>query len=683
VTKLAVVYRRRQVAVTAAALAAVGLLVWASVRWEIGDIDPVGALIGLTSLLFGVAVWSADRRRPGGDPTAIAAALSGTVLVREQQARRQLLGATGRAINLEFTVRPSPSQNATVKARRGNLDTVARYYQQVKPGRMVITGDAGAGKTVLAVDLILTLLQHRRPEDPVPVRIPAASWDDRQDAEQQPGDGLVLHRWLVRQLTSTFTMSAASAWTLVNAGMILPVIDGLDELADSDGPGFTARAATVMRLINDYQRFRDRGPLIVTCRTVHYETLIGSWWWVQDAARVEIAPVGPSRMREFITGMVLDTGRWKDVLDQIRRDGKGVLAVALATPWRLSVAAAVYEQRDDLGAFVRDPKDLTAAELDTSEKIRDHLMDLLVPAAVAAAGGRAPDPQNVRSWLTVLAAYLNNNAVVPMVVGGRTLSASDLVPLDLWPIAGRWRARAMVLVLLAGTWAVGGPAQLYYIPHYWYSGRVTDMVCLGAVVCFLAGMSWWKVWPKPLRLNSRRLTQRRRLLQAVLFPPVLGVEFLLLAHLGDESVQTSVWFALIGTGGAYLFFTALAALAEGDEIGVRRPSSAFRETFGGGAFVMGILACLLGVNYGLANGPAFGIVYGITMFLTFTITGPVGGGAAWRYIALLLCTRKRSGFWLPWRLVRFLEYCCRTGLLRVAGSGYQFRHRELQDFLAR
>jgi hypothetical protein len=42
---------------------------------------------------------------------------------------------------------------------------------------MVITGAAGAGKTVLAVELILALLEGRDSDDPVPVRVSASSWD--------------------------------------------------------------------------------------------------------------------------------------------------------------------------------------------------------------------------------------------------------------------------------------------------------------------------------------------------------------------------------------------------------------------------------------------------------------------------------------------------------------------------
>ncbi|WTX00123.1 hypothetical protein OG216_45260 [Streptomycetaceae bacterium NBC_01309] len=51
------------------------------------------------------------------------------------------------------------------------------------------------------------------------------------------------------------------------------------------------------------------------------------------------------------------------------------------------------------------------------------------------------------------------------------------------------------------------------------------------------------------------------------------------------------------------------------------------------------------------------------------------------YLAMLLCTR-RGPTVLPWRFERHLHWAEQTGLLRLAGHAYQFRHRELQDWLA-
>ncbi|MEU9625020.1 MULTISPECIES: hypothetical protein [unclassified Streptomyces] len=52
-------------------------------------------------------------------------------------------------------------------------------------------------------------------------------------------------------------------------------------------------------------------------------------------------------------------------------------------------------------------------------------------------------------------------------------------------------------------------------------------------------------------------------------------------------------------------------------------------------------------------------------------------GAARRYGVFLLCSRGK----LPFRLGVFLDWAVTAGLLRYNGPGYQFRHRELQQWL--
>ena len=65
------------------------------------------------------------------------------------------------------------------------------------------------------------------------------------------------------------------------------------------------------------------------------------------------------------------------------------------------------------------------------------------------------------------------------------------------------------------------------------------------------------------------------------------------------------------------------------------------------------------------------------------VAGLMVGRAGIRYLVLVLCTRRWTTHWLPWRLGRFMDWCYQAGLLRIAGVGYQFRHDELQGYLAR
>ncbi|MFE4579418.1 hypothetical protein, partial [Streptomyces chartreusis] len=55
----------------------------------------------------------------------------------------------------------------------------------------------------------------------------------------------------------------------------------------------------------------------------------------------------------------------------------------------------------------------------------------------------------------------------------------------------------------------------------------------------------------------------------------------------------------------------------------------------------------------------------------------VGLRSARRYVVFLWCARKV----LPFHLTSLLAYAYRAGLLRRSGNAYQFRHRELQQWL--
>jgi hypothetical protein len=84
--------------------------------------------------------------------------------------------------------------------------------------------------------------------------------------------------------------------------------------------------------------------------------------------------------------------------------------------------------------------------------------------------------------------------------------------------------------------------------------------------------------------------------------------------------------------------------------------------------------------YGVMVVIGWGFVLSLKDALTATrgLRAVLGGPAILRYISLLLCTRGR----LPWRLGNLLHCCYELGLLRAAGSAYQFRQRELQEHLA-
>ena len=137
---------------------------------------------------------------------------------------------------------------------------------RVPTGRLVVLGEPGAGKTMLMVRLVLDLLVRRVDGSPVPFLASVASWNP---AEQD------LRGWLAARLLidhpdladppPTGRTEPTQAAALLASGLILPILDGLDEIPEG------VRGRAISR-INDALQAGERA--VVTCRTQQYRDAV-------------------------------------------------------------------------------------------------------------------------------------------------------------------------------------------------------------------------------------------------------------------------------------------------------------------------------------------------------------------------------------------------------------------------
>jgi predicted NACHT family NTPase len=289
---------------------AAGVVAWRTwSRAAAGTFDPVGAVVALAGLAVSVVALSlAFRAQQQADTDIVAASMRLAVAVAnaETEARRQLLGGHDRAINVQFSFRPAVAHDAAGAERRGTLEDVLVYYRKLQPRRLVVTGAPGSGKTMLAVELILGLLKKRSPDAPVPVRMSAASLDTSLPEES------AVAAWLAKQLQQTYDLPAATAEQLVAARMVMPVLDGLDEMDAVQAPEFSSRAARAIRACNAFLDGDQKAGMVLTCRSVQYESLEKAREWAQDAARIELRPVKADAARQFLVRRVSDEARWRN-----------------------------------------------------------------------------------------------------------------------------------------------------------------------------------------------------------------------------------------------------------------------------------------------------------------------------------------------------------------------------------
>ncbi|MGW3850303.1 NACHT domain-containing protein [Streptomyces fagopyri] len=669
------------------------LALWLSKHFQVARLSVT--LVALAPTVPGAYLaWVAfrdDRREAAADTDAKVKTLAAVVAAAETRQRAQLIGPGAHRIDVAFHQRTEPANNATGAAPDGRLTDIVSYYQSLRPARLVITGEPGAGKTLLALDLMLGLLTHpgRTDTDPVPVRFSLADWNTDRP----------LQEWLAHQVHQQFRdqgITLADAATLVNRYRVLPVLDGLDEMDTDATPAGRRRAARALEELNAYPAATGSAPVVLTCRTRQYEDLAGLDLRMREAARIQLDDVTPGQAAAYLTARNTSRARWQPVIDTFTTAPSGTLARSLVTPWRLNLTATAYEERHpDTRAYLREPEHLLT--LASPSAVRDHLLARYLPAAADQHSTRPNRyrPHQTHHWLAALATHLATTTPTS------TVSSTDIVLHRLWPMAGPRRVRtvdtllaALYLLALATLLAPGdflgfAPGQLFGVS--------------GAVLTAAATI-WWAsrpFVPEPQRFQLQRLrspTHRRELARHIagVFAATLPVDLMLGLSIGREiglPIGIGIGLAL-GLMGGLIFGLVLGLakrLRDAPPTDPRHPVRGdllFGIVFGlaGGLMTGLVLGTLFGiaagVKFGLAGGVMFGmaglaggIVFGLAFGLLVGLYWIAGAGR--RYLVFLLCIRGR----LPWRLGTFLNWAYEAGLLRISGVAYQFRHRELQDWL--
>jgi NACHT domain len=705
--------------------------------------------------------------RPGRDPAI--ELMARRVAREEDRARKGLLrGHTTAVVSFGPHADPIGRDDATGEVKSevtGDLHSIGRFFRGLHPQRLLVVGESGAGKTVLAIELVLQLLEPFLTADGppdrlhmVPVRLNAARWTL----------GSPFESWLAEQLVQDFGLAARDAQRLVRDRRVLPVVDGLDELDSEPSTGPPRRAIGLLAELNRYSDLSGRRPgtVVVTCRTGRHAELSEARVGLAGATRIHLHGLTAEQIGSYLRS------RWPDGHPcAVHRDGihaalcgpsGRAVHAALATPWRLLLTATAVESGADPADLLRtdpvsDPREATA-------RIARRLLDMYVPAATQltprTAHGTAYQPEQVRSWLGHLAAHLRWQAAHTAETDRPPpgLTAIDIVPHLLWPIGGR--ARVRVLHCVAGViFAVAAMLAFWTGSAVDHPGDLRagldpeeglSVALMAGWVAIATGLS---LSPWPAAAGGRANVPRRRRLIGGLLGAVAGVPAGALGGLaglaltggrvfgplyavaagatGGLVLGVIIGMTVAGRRGAERLTVAKAVRAEPVTLlgfglcGALTGLPPLRLAHAGpvsltlgvvGAFA---LAFALGVVFKITTGGwskdaeltyprealhrnptiglAFGLTGGVAAFLVFVMNqdvieslacaliggvtfGLAFGAIAWSRAMIGLAVAAARGM-LPLRLWTFLDWACEARLLRISGATYQFRHRELQDFL--
>lgn len=690
----------------------------AGLAWTIGSF-----FTGVAMMRSIMRLRSPHRAAHGVD--AALAGLSVAVLGEVTRRRRQLLGDDSKAINVVFTTVPQGGRDGERSWPRGNFAGVADYVEALVPRRLVITGGPGAGKTLLAYELVHQLLGGVDSRDTVPVPMGLSTWDVT----------VPFTDWFTERIAGEYLGgSVTTARTLLALGRIMPVLDGLDEL-DPPGGG-RSRAATALVHLNRFE-----GPLVLTCRRTEYEGLSRAGERLLDCATVRIEDVGAADGRRYLVKRAVHHARLQALGQELFTPGTAT-AATLASPWMLTLASLASQSEsgaDRLGSFAGVPDSPQARQ-----DVRSALLETLIPTVCGAdlvERRQRYEARNVTRWLQLLAASLRGGSAAPADGGGFT-SSQDIEIHTLWPAAGPRAARYAAVAITLACWL---PALVLLALCLHRTGSLPlPGAALLALLTPAPMVAAWEARARhvqPRRILFQRLRGGLGWNRVALGTVLGGVLMLPLAPLFGQG------FAL-AAGGAFAFVfgfgLALAVrvdLDRGRLLAAAAPTALAVTVLAGstadqlGDFVglaagcgAGAIGLLVGVRAGLREARRKGggepdpdppgvptplsplrndalaglvagaVVTGMALYaLLFvdwlqvpwplaTVTAATCGVAAGpgfvaittrQYLGLITATRGR----LPWRLTAFLRWCHDHGLLRSAGTAYQLRHEELLAWL--
>ncbi|WP_063055838.1 NACHT domain-containing protein [Nocardia salmonicida] len=543
------------------------------------------------------------------------------------------------------------------------ISEIATYFELLDPKlrRLVVLGEPGSGKTVSAIHLVVQLLESRlglpdaaRSASAVPIRISAAGWDGTTD----------LSGWLVTRICWEYPqLRPTLAKKLLAQELILPVIDGLDEMDTADNHGRSARA--LLDQLNE-PPWRSRS-VVVICRTARFQQLCrrGADNGLHGATTISLQPLTAPDISKYLTdykiSMDSTSPAWSILTFHMVAHPEGLLAATLGAPWMLSLTVTAI--RHDW---------MTAKRLTTCATI-DGLEELLFSAQIPAAlpNRKAKDGQpkysreDVLTWMRLLAAYLGRR---PETGGAIRLE-------DIWKMAGAKRCRVLHgLSVGIITLVVVGLANIsaFGLTHGLVAGLAAGIVAglTEAKPSATAKRIVWNVpnrtrWPRGLAVG----------VAAVLFA---GLPIFLVVGHADGVMAGAVASAAFGVPvGLPLALMIGLIVTDKDRLRIAvDPSRSIRDDIYAAISLRGMVAIVLGVAVGMISGFPSGLAVGLTAGL---VSGQFGGVAAGRFFIATLIFRFTGMFTA--KPTVFLEWARRGGLLRANVTAYQFRHDTYQKWL--
>ncbi|WP_435113000.1 NACHT domain-containing protein [Nocardiopsis synnemataformans] len=568
----------------------------------------------------------------------------------------------------------------TVDGRGDRLGGLVNGFRGLARRRMAVLGDAGSGKTTLAIHLTMELVLLRRDTEdrergrtePVPVLLSLTSWDP--DREHFNG-------WLARRIAADYPGLPRigrrhPARELCRAGAVLPVLDGLDEVPPE-------RRSAVVRGLN--RALHRDAQLVLTSRTREFDALSPESVLASTAV-IEAQPVAAEDAHVFLRRAVPPEAvrRWAPLLAELEAHPSGKVAAALSSPLTLWLANRVYASPSSDPGELLDP-----ARFPTRRAVEDHLLDRVVPTVFT---GEVPDedgwhpprrwkPWNALHYLRFLARHLSRRETVELAWWRLHLADAPrvlLVPALITVALAVWAAGSLLGTLAeADSSALWGPLASLTVSN----GTAFGLVC--SVMINQVTRLWFgyrSEEPRRRAALTRPFAALRSAVVSSTVPRMIVVGVLTAVLTTVLAAPVAVFSLAEATTLACCLFlaTALAILftaPSAHEENVVDPDGLLASERRAVLLSVGVIAPLLGGATAMTSGLHAGAATWLASAAALTSLSPWG---RWLLARASLAATLRT----PPALMAFLRDARRVGILRGVGGVYQFRSTRLQERLA-
>lgn len=553
------------------------------------------------------------------------------------------------------------------------LDSIVERLLKAKSGRLILLGEAGSGKSTLVAELAVQFLQARTANDPVPVIFNLASWQPSASLESWMEDRLIqTYRNLGRRKKHN-GRKASLASLLVESGGLLPIFDGLDEIAKQ------VRSQAIPA-INAYLGRHTKS--VLTSWPQEYKDAVtddggallhGAQVLVIDPLTIDIVAEYMKRSIKPLVGVGGERStKWSPVIsfmqDRTETRHCRMLLEVFSTPFMVMLARATYDNSS------ADPIELLDKKrFRSTSSVHAHLLDAFIPSRYTESVSRALQLRGVVREAPSAQRYLGFLAHNISLQGSAQFNWWEPGTRALDKVS-RFGVVAVGLISIAAQLHIKGYSDDAISTGASYLASLNYMLIIAALIALLG---FKETRDKIREAGNGKIRALGRTLNVTPYVFVLSLGFLVYGA-GTRNLYLNI---LVITG-AFLAFWPLAIesrlRADMKILNAKKILQFDRRAIGVRLLLLyataaAIYLLTLLVGFEMEWGYFLGTLLVCSVLMPAT---SISGGLVFYCVAMF--SRRR----LPLRLMRFLEDAHRRGILRQSGGAYQFRHRLLQEHLA-